>query len=374
MKKLKEAKRRWFTCRARCEIKKRKHIKNVLTFTTESGSVQVRGGNARPLPGILCLNTDIPGTVAFFERFRSETKRRLPGFSKAPTSKKRGRIKTLRNYYDFESLDYVSPGAALVLAAEFDRVNELSGRGPSSINLDKWNDLVYGTFFHLGFFKLLGFSEAKIRKQEIARPPVLSELVVMAMQKGRNADVLHAAKAVKALFQSIGANNDLAVKLISTIVDAIENVVDHAYKYLPESEKLLVPHKWWIGGSASPIDKTVTVYVYDQGISIPVSLPIVWNNNKVLDAILSKLNLLDWTSKPDAEAIQAAMRLSSTSTGLSNRGRGLHKIKEIIGLLEGGELTILSRRGHYKWRGNQESCFAMESALMGTYVELKAKF
>ena len=103
-----------------------------------------------------------------------------------------------------------------------------------------------------------------------------------------------------------------------------------------------------------PRDKTVTVYVYDQGISIPVSLPIVWDKDKAFASLLAKVGIRPWKEGQDGDAIRAAMRLSNTSTKMSNRGKGLHKIKEIIGLLEGGELTILSRRGHYKWQGNQE--------------------
>jgi hypothetical protein len=368
---------RWLKKRARNQAKRqsRKFEKTELVlYSSELGQQLVHAGGIRPLPKILCLDLDLSKTLNFFHKFRKDTKMPMRNFSKAPTSKKKGRIKQLRNYYDFVPLAQITPGAALMLAAEFDRLNALAGRKPTTINIDKWNDHVYGMLFHLGFFKLLGFSENRIKRQAINRPPVLANLIIMPMESGTVADLAVAVGCLQELFSKNGAEQELSLKLNSAIFDAVENVVSHAYNDLSINDQKLIPRKWWISGAANSSNRSITVSIFDQGITIPVSLPAKWSREKPFTSVMSKLGFSRWKDGQDGDAVKAAMMLAATSTEISNRGKGLHKIKEIMGELKGGSLLILSRKGYYKWENGLESCYTMENSLLGTYVELKADF
>lgn len=374
MKRLSFRRMKWFRKRAVNQSRRRSGASNIVSYQSEAGEQQVTAGRSKSLPAKLCLHTSLEDSVAFFHRFRLDTKLPKPHYSRTPTSRKRGRLKHLRNYYDFVPLTNVTPGAALILAAEFDRLNSSVNRKPTTINIEKWDEHVYGMLFHLGFFKLLGFSEGRIKRQALTRPPMLADLKIMPMVSGTLADLTIAAEEIKSLFSTVNADQDLAVKLFSALIDAIENVVNHAYDGLPINDRKLIPRRWWISGAASNLERSITVSIFDQGISIPVSLPIKWNKDRLFASVLSKFGPGPWRDGQDGEAVKAAMFLSSTSTGISSRGKGLHKIKEIMSELTGGSLLILSRKGCYKWENLQESCFTMESPLLGTYVELKANF
>jgi hypothetical protein len=375
MKKLTEARKKRLLRRSRNEKRRKEGSVKLATFHTENGPLIVEVGSARAMPKILCLNIDVNGTVNFFDRFRSDTMISKARFSRIPTSKKRGRIKLLRNYFDFEPITTISPGAALIMAAEFDRIYAAKKFHPSPINIEKWDDQIYGTLFHLGFFKLMGFTDNQIRKQAAMRPPQLSGLTIMPMVSGDNTDVSEAQRAeIINLFSVVGADQENSVKLSSSIVDAIENVVSHAYDDLPINHRKLIPRKWWISGSASKETRRITFSIFDQGVSIPFSLPVRWGSDKLFAKVLSKFGVGPWKDKLDDEAIKAALFLSTTATGNASRGKGLHKIKETVTQLKDGSLIILSRRGYYKWENQIETGFVMESPLMGTYVELQAAF
>lgn len=375
MKKLSAARKRWFLKRSRNE-KRRKHGDvRTATYHTVNGPLVVEVGNTRAMPETLCLKSDLKGTVSFFGRFRHDTMISKARFSRSPTSKKRGRVKLLRNHFDFEPIAIISSGAALIMASEFDRIYSARKFHPSPINIERWDEQVYGTLFHLGFFKLMGFTDSQIRRQAVLRPPQLRGLAIMPMVSGDKADVSEEQrKELDNLFNIANADQENAVKLKSAIFDAIENVVGHAYDNLPMNHRHLIPRKWWISGSASEESREISISIFDQGVSIPFSLPIKWRKEKLFAQVLSKFGVGPWKDDLDHEAIKAAMFLSTTSTEIAGRGKGLHKIKEIMSQLKGGSLIILSRKGYYKWENQVETGFALESPLLGTYVELRAGF
>ena len=60
--------------------------------------------------------------------------------------------------------------------------------------------------------------------------------------------------------------------LCGAVVDALENVHDHAY---PSDHFVGIRHvpNWWFTGAAHEDKRWLILGVYDQGITIPVSLP-----------------------------------------------------------------------------------------------------
>jgi hypothetical protein len=116
--------------------------------------------------------------------------------------------------------------------------------------------------------------------------------------------------------------------------------------------------------------------VYDQGITIPVTLPRRFGIDHVKAAFERwfRLSFDPADTKNDGAALDAAMRLSATSTAEHYRGKGLAKIREVVSQCQGGRLRIVSRNGQYIFDGKNTQTTNMQVRLPGTYVEIAAFF
>lgn len=376
MKKLTPRYREWLRRRSRREQRKWKYsTAKFVILTTNYGRRLVHASRQFSVPTSLCLDSTLEETLGFFYDLRVRSIRQLHGVVAFPTSRRRSRIGWVRSSTDFADLRKVTPGAALILAAEYDRMRRMSGIQPGAINLDEWDDQVYATLYQLGFFKLLGFNDDALRQVNAAHFQA-SYIHIAPMQCGDNADYSDAAEALAQLFEEVGGDETLRVQLLGAVVDAIENVRGHAYE-LPEANlRRLIPPLWWVSGSADPLTKKLTLAIYDQGQTIPVTLPKTWPLND-LRAAFASLFGLDFdpdSSNWDGEAVRTALQLSQTATKQPNRGKGLSKIHDVVRKCPGGRLRLLSRRGHYVYqdgRGQHSTCMV---PLMGTFVELEANF
>jgi hypothetical protein len=91
------------------------------------------------------------------------------------------------------------------------------------------------------------------------------------------------------------------------------------------------------------------------------------------------LNLFGHSFDPDrpdydGEALKAAMQLSTTATGLTQRGKGLSKIRDVVSQSKDGRLKVISRRGIYSFENGTETFRTGSIPLLGTLVEIEATF
>jgi hypothetical protein len=376
MKKLTPKYREWL--RRRSEREQRRWGRSKPRFailSTNHGRRLVHASKQFSIPSMLCLDRALEGTLSFFHDLRLRTVRQLRGVVAFPTSRRRSRIGWVRSFTDFAGLRQITPGAALILAAEYDRMRRMSGIQPGVINLDEWDDRVYATLYQLGFFNLLGFKDDALREVNAAHLQA-ADIHIAPMQCGDNTDYEDAAKALTRLFEAVGGDEALRVQLLGAVVDAIENVKGHAYEEPQPNLRSLIPPLWWVSGSADPATKKLTLAIYDQGQTIPVTLPKTWPIDDLRAAFASLFGMKfdPDASDRDGEAVQTALQLSQTATKQQNRGKGLSKIHDVVRKCPGGRLRLLSRRGHYVYHNGGSQHSTCMVPLMGTFVELEANF
>lgn len=345
------------------------------TSTGQQKVILTRGINP---PSLLCLDKNTKDTLAYFLKLRRRTRSSVGGMS-IPRSKHKGSIRRLGSYSDFTKISDISPAAALVLAAEHDRAVRGQRVKPAAVDIAKWDPKVFSILYDLGFFKVLGFTESQLTAIDLPTREGSSEIVVMPMQSGSNVKLDAAGDAIVGLIERVGGSDELRVQLWGAIVDAVENVRDHAYRSGTEIAFTLnkIPHLWWAIGAANTKTRKLTLAIYDQGLTIPYTLPYNWSRDASIKESFLKIIGFDWNNKElsnDHLAIRAAIRMSNTSTNQDNRGKGLARIYEVVSKCKGGVFRIVSRHGEYIFRDGSENYKYLDIPLSGTLLEIEATF
>lgn len=272
-----------------------------------------------------------------------------------------------RNYHlthvNFDNLRRVSTSAALVLTAELSKWDD-SVRQKLRPVTDHWDPEILQRFKDLGFFDLF-------RNHNISSKENISgtshRIQVVRYIKARCGSVEGTQKLKERVFQIVGRDIEKWPFLHSGVTEAITNVTHHAY---PESMRFSDEEKkWYLGGGYDNKTKELKIVFYDQGIGIPRSLP----TSKVWERILEVLsNFSVAERKRDEVMLRAAMELTRTSTGESDRGRGLADLLEFIKQRGQGYLSVISLRGLYRFEidRNQSSTKSarFKSPLLGTLI------
>ncbi|PCJ35541.1 MAG: hypothetical protein COA75_10325 [Cellvibrionales bacterium] len=239
---------------------------------------------------------------------------------------------------DFDGLRNISTSAALVLTAELSKWDDAI-RQKLRPFVDGWDESILLRFYELGFFELFQNSpvqEASILKNE--NPDVN----LVKYIKGECGDNAKTRQLKAGLREIVGEDISKWIFLNTGLTEAITNVSQHAY---PKS-RTTDAKNWYLSGGFNHKTKELKIVFYDQGIGIPKSLPAseVWE--KLLDR-LSGLSLVE--RKKDEVLLKAAVELDRTSTQSSDRGKGLQDMLEFVKQRQNGYLSILSRRGLYRF-------------------------
>jgi hypothetical protein len=370
MRRLTPRYKQWLAKRARYESARRGRATRwvVSRVAWASGGRLVRTIDPEKLPPVLCLDDAYDDTIAFIHNLRLRTRRTPAAAVYRQMRRHKGRVGWLRNYQDFKSLRHISPGAALLVCAEYDLFRQLAGVPLSVIDLEDWDDRVFATLSQLGFFNLLDVFKVPQRKmpEGFYIQPLASEMAVNSQP---------AVDRIVDLFAKAGGDRKLRLELSGAVVDALENVRNHAY---PEDCFRGIRHlpNWWFVGAADSETRALTLAVYDQGITIPVSLPRRFAVSRISEVFRSMFGLtfdpLD--HRLDGKALAAAMELSATSTGQPHRGKGLAKIGDVVRSCDGGRLRVVSRNGEFNLDSKGQRETTHDVSLPGTFIEIEALF
>jgi hypothetical protein len=165
---------------------------------------------------------------------------------------------------------------------------------------------------------------------------------------------------------------DARLQLYGALVEATENTRLHAYP--PDWPDPETVQRWWMTGAVNGAEKRLTLIVYDQGISIPGSLP-KWAGYDQIEKIIRRLyrgqRPPDSTGgELDAVNLRLAMSIRRSSSGLVNRGKGLHVFRDVVDRCREGRLRIISRRGEFVYeKGRRPRARLLATPLVGTLVE-----
>jgi len=240
---------------------------------------------------------------------------------------------------NFDNLKTISTSAALVLTAELSKWDDAI-RQRLRPKVDKWDPEILKKFTDLGFFDL--FQNPPLESTSSGKQ---SSVKVVKYIKGRCGDSKKTRILKKELTNIVGDEISKWTFLRCGLDEAITNVSHHAYpdnKGFSEEDK-----NWYLTGSYNNDTKQLKIVFYDQGISIPKSLPSsdVWE--KALD-FFSKIKIPIADRKKDEVLLRAAVELDRTSTEETDRGKGLQDLLEFIRHREEGYLSIISSKGLFK--------------------------
>lgn len=277
----------------------------------------------------------------------------------------------ISSYIDFAEIRNVSMSAAVVLAADYERLRHFLNEVPPTINLRKWDPIVVTRLHQLGFFNILGHQpDPNLLVQD---GDFLLMRILRSTDCGTLGDVDDALMDLGAFVSD--ANDSLDAKVthtLSIVSEVMSNVTQHAYR---SDIDFSYDHlgSFWVSAEANRSDRTLRIVLYDQGATIPVTYPKLARTEKVMRFLGRVLNgSPGFDYEDDGTYIRAALRYGGSRTDLDYRGKGFPQMIELLDTLGGGELTVLSRGGWCaRARNGKITSGGYPCSIGGTLVEWK---
>ncbi len=246
-------------------------------------------------------------------------------------------------FIDFDKIKNIDASAALMLAAEL-YIYNLVRRGERLRAYDsKWDKNVRKRLEEMGFLKLL---KVKSEMKRIFTNEKEQEIFInFASGYESYNDGLIVYKFIgnmKSALTKGEISEELSLYLHAGMSEAINNTVEHAYG----NEKEEKQNRWWVSASVNHHTQEVKVICYDRGLTIA---------NTIRDSAY-KLNIIEKLfSDKDHEIIKAALQKPRSSTGKSNRGKGLSSsLIQCIKNNKQGVLKVYSGEGMVKYEKLQK--------------------
>lgn len=336
------------------------------------------------MPADFCLSSNYEEVAEYLSSLRpildSEIKKKKQHHEWTRFNRRR-RVSDPRieSYTAFETIERITPAAALVIAAEYDRVQTSLKTPMHAINLRRWDPQVRSTLRRLGFLKLFDIETHAKDKN--------SQVEILEFVKGTRIEEEAVSFILDALInmafgqdltrEEFDRKDELVGKAYRGMIEAVENVRQHAYPdEAGDTAEGWAAAQWWMTGAFDRVHQSLTIVLYDVGVSIPVSLP-TWPGWGVIRPILERALRADMQTVDsgfDHAAVYAAMRMGRSSTGMRHRGKGLPTMHEVIDTCDWGRLRIVSRRGDIVFEtGKRPVRILRENALCGTLVEWVVK-
>ena len=241
-------------------------------------------------------------------------------------------------YIDFRKIKHLSATAALVLAAELDRWNNLPGRRQlQSVDVHEWNDTVRTLLREMGFFQLLHVPGYVANRESNDHAVSYVKFRTGNRSEGKAINRLR-RQNLEPLVGELPKRHHL----FNAVSEAMTNVVQHAYKYRRHR-----PNRpnWWLAASSDRSTSQASIIIYDQGAGIPSTLP------------RTTPDVLKLFQKDDhARMIQAAHDLKRTASKEPHRGHGLDRnVRGYLNVLDcEASYRVVSLRGEYTYTRNRE--------------------
>lgn len=375
VRKLTPSRRRWLAWRQYREERRRRRPEAAMIVVTGSDrSFMVSAGRPRFMPEVLCFDQNSEQTVGLLADLRRSLSQKTKGLRRMPI-KRRGSTShaSTGGYRDFKKLRSITPAVALVLAAEYDRAREVSDTSINMYDLNSWDPIVKSVLQEVGFLALFNIGSS------IPESDLHSDQTVLKMRSGRLHDPVQINDLVlslRHLFPDRDAEHTAnTMQLYDALTEAVANVVNHAY---PENGIYVRPSvkRWWMTGAVDRKAGFTAAAVYDQGVSIPASLPGWERYGGVLRRMLTTVGQVvgimpdSKDHRWDGRVIEAAVEESVSSTGKPGRGHGLAQIRRFVDACRSGHLRILSRHGEVIFHPNEKPMVRRNSAAIGgTLVE-----
>ncbi|WP_155831784.1 STAS domain-containing protein [Hylemonella gracilis] len=162
----------------------------------------------------------------------------------------------------------------------------------------------------------------------------------------------------------------VAKKIYRAVSEAMTNVGQHAYNnksFISDRAEDSLRGRWWFSASMNATTNRFSLVFYDAGVGIPKTIP----REHPMENIRGVLSLLPGIEVDDAQMIVAAMKLGRTRTHLSNRGKGLLDLTQLIDLVGDGQMLIYSRQGLVTYTAGKTTPIYCKQSVEGTLIEWK---
>lgn len=294
-------------------------------------------------PKHINFDADIDTTLEFLKLIRDKLGRRKS--AARPTQnwvrERRGYLPRIGGFHDYSKIQSLSVSAALVVASCYDRAWRITGSVPPAINYTDWPKDVFQVFYEVGFFDFIGHS-GQTGIGESYRNKCDDDFRVMSALSGRNANGLaECSGEILNLLKFLRPTDDdlreLLPEINTAVSEAMINVARHAYPddYTLQSDYDTIG-QWWMTARADRSLQQLTIVVYDQGATIPGTLPYrSWFKATVQDILRSVAPtfVYDDTRRTfDHEYINYSMKKGKSQTGERERGLGLPQMQALIDL------------------------------------------
>jgi anti-sigma regulatory factor (Ser/Thr protein kinase) len=375
MKRLTERYRKWLIYRSSTvTTKKTPRYRELVTAWSLNKSERMysRRKPTKP-PTVLCFEKNADETIKHLAAWIEKVSvKPIESRHKEWVTRPKHKTPWINGYVDYSEIKEISTAASVIIAAEYDRAKTHRNEIPPAINLDRWSAGAFQKLFQMGFFETVGISEDVSDRFNQS-----GDLKTMRILSGSDATQLEAAsQSILLLSEFIDSHSaiprEIFIALNTALSEAMSNVTrwaypkGHTYVYRPVA-------RWWVAATADRRNRTLTVVVYDQGASIPVTFSTKPYGKAFIDGLKRLLPGGErFAYEDDGAYIRHATSAGSTGSGQEWRGKGLPQMKELIDLCGSGSLRIVSRGGECIYEhGVGMSEVSRKHALHGTLIEWK---
>lgn len=260
---------------------------------------------------------------------------------------------------DFRGLESLQASAALLMAAEIDKIIRVKRMQPNpaalACNLPTMK-LFRQVFHQLGLLDLLGRNTQSLCTDEYPEDVKHWRFATGCRVGKDEGDFLDAYEGRIA--------PSLAQGVWKALSEALVNSVQHAY-LLDRGDgcPALKENRWWM--LTEERDGQLTVAVCDLGIGIHRSLPMSWDS-LTLGEIFNQIN----DKEAELASVRGALILGASRTGQTNRGRGLPQIWNNMKREDVGGILIMSGKAYLRYSAKESTEVGIQFAdsILGTLI------
>lgn len=333
----------------------RKLRKSMIRKLINAGKLQrfsgkFNGNEAITAPKSLSFASNYEETVDFFKNIKN--------FGKMLAPDKGNQLRRGSFRIDLSHVTDLSVRSAVVFSAEIDRLRRLLGANLSYSGRARVAEDVTSILAELGCFTLIDIEHPDGRVNHSKSRKTLIKLI-----SGRRVDEQKFEEFDVALSNVFREYHTLP-SVYEGMGEALLNVRHHAYL---EKVPLKYPcpgHRWWATACFDAENQELRIFVYDQGVGIPATLPYSGFIERATSFLKGK------ASHDDATLLKGALEHSRSRTGKAGRGKGFRDIMACIDTYGTGRLRVISGKAEVTYRGHDDIVVSRHrSHIGGTLIE-----
>ena len=287
-------------------------------------------------PVRMSLDENYEETISFFNKIKKLGQVLAADFRR----NKRGRVRPFQ--ISLADVEHLSVRSAVILSAELDRLRRVIGAKLKYMGRESSSEDVTSILSELGCFSLVAADHPEASGNHTkSRKTLIKMLCGSRLDEGKFSEFDDALRMIFSEYHSLP-------RLYEGMSEALLNVRHHAYL---DDVKLLYPSpgkRWWATACIDNEQDELRIFVYDQGVGIPATLPYT-GYREMLASFLT--GAAHGQNGDDATLLKGALEYSRSRTEQAGRGKGFKNIMSAIDTYKTGRLRIVSGRAEVTYSG-----------------------